>query len=216
MDFALFAGRLSGTVEYYYKYGSDLLANTNGVPTEGWGYSTYTINNGEMVNEGFELSLNGTAVNTSDWTFDIGAIFSYNRNEVTYVNVEAPVSFLLIDYPTAYPRIGNPYNAIYGYQWAGLSEQGTPQLYDRNGELYDDMTPSDIEDLLYFGTTVPVYSGALNLNLRWRNWELAAQFLFEGGHKMRNIQTCPATSLPRARCTTTTTTPCMPGLPSIS
>ena len=187
VDFALFAGRLSGTVEYYYKYGSDLLANTNGVPTEGWGYSTYTINNGEMVNEGFELSLNGTAVNTSDWTFDIGAIFSYNRNEVTYVNVEAPVSYLLIDYPTAYPRIGNPYNAIYGYQWAGLSEQGTPQLYDRNGELYDDMTPSEIDDLLYFGTTVPVYSGALNLNLRWRNWELAAQFLFEGGHKMRNI-----------------------------
>ena len=190
VDFSLLDNRLSGTVEYYYKNGTDLLANTNGVPTEGWGYSTYTINNGEMVNEGFEISLNGTAVSTSDWRFDIGAIFSYNRNEVTYVNVEAPVSYLLIDYPTAYPRIGNPYNAIYGYQWAGLSAQGTPQLYDRNGELYDDMTPSDIEDLLYFGTTVPVYSGALNLNLRWRNWELAAQFLFEGGHKMRN------TSLP--------------------
>ena len=186
VDFSLLDNRLSGTVEYYYKNGTDLLANTNGVPTEGWGYSTYTINNGEMVNEGFEISLNGTAVSTSDWRFDIGAIFSYNRNEVTYVNVEAPVSYILIDYPTAYPRIGNPYNAIYGYQWAGLSEQGTPQLYDRNGELYDDMTPSDIEDLLYFGTTVPVYSGALNLNLRWRNWELAAQFLFEGGHKMRN------------------------------
>ena len=186
VDFSLLDNRLSGTVEYYYKNGTDLLTNTNGVPTEGWGYSTYTINNGEMVNEGFEISLNGTAVSTSDWRFDIGAIFSYNRNEVTYVNVEAPVSYLLIDYPTAYPRIGNPYNAIYGYQWAGLSEQGTPQLYDRNGELYDDMTPSDIEDLLYFGTTVPVYSGALNLNLRWRNWELAAQFLFEGGHKMRN------------------------------
>ena len=190
VDFSLLDNRLSGTVEYYYKNGTDLLANTNGVPTEGWGYSTYTINNGEMVNEGFEISLNGTAVSTSDWRFDIGAIFSYNRNEVTYVNVEAPVSYLLIDHPTAYPRIGNPYNAIYGYRWAGLSEQGTPQLYDRNGELYDDMTPSDIEDLLYFGTTVPVYSGALNLNLRWRNWELAAQFLFEGGHKMRN------TSLP--------------------
>ena len=152
VDFSLLGNRLSGTVEYYYKNGTDLLANTNGVPTEGWGYSTYTINNGEMVNEGFEISLNGTAVSTSDWRFDIGAIFSYNRNEVTYVNVEAPVSYILIDYPTAYPRIGNPYNAIYGYQWAGLSEQGTPQ----------------------------------NLNLRWRNWELAAQFLFEGGHKMRN------------------------------
>ena len=33
---------------------------------------------------------------------------------------------------------------------------------------------------------MPVYNGSINTNLRWKNWELAAQFLFEGGHKMRN------------------------------
>ena len=48
------------------------------------------------------------------------------------------------------------------------------------------MTPTEVEDLVYQGTTVPVYSGSVNTNLSWRNWELAAQFAFEGGHKMRN------------------------------
>ena len=39
-DFSLFKNRLNGTVEYYDKKGTDLLASSMGVPTEGWGYST--------------------------------------------------------------------------------------------------------------------------------------------------------------------------------
>ena len=147
IDFSLLKNRLNGSIEYYNKKGSDLLANTNGVPTEGWGYSTYTINNGKMTNQGFELSLSGTAISTRDWTWDIGGVLGYNKNKVTYVNVEAPVSYLVIDYPSAYPRVGNPYNAIYGYKWAGLSENGTPQVYDAEGNLFTDMEPTEIEDL---------------------------------------------------------------------
>ena len=157
-----------------------------GVPTEGWGYSTYTINNGKMTNQGFELTLSGDIIRTNDWNWNVSGVLGYNKNEVTYVNVEAPVAYLVIDYPTAYPRIGNPYNAIYGYQWAGLSETGTPQVYDAEGNLFTDMAPTEIEDLIYLGTTVPTYTGSINTNLRWKNWELAAQFAFEGGHKMRN------------------------------
>lgn len=56
IDFSLFKNRLNGTVEYYDKKGTDLLASSMGVPTEGWGYSTYTINNGEMYNRGVEIS----------------------------------------------------------------------------------------------------------------------------------------------------------------
>lgn len=186
VDFALLDNRLSGSIEYYNKKGSDLLANTMGVPTEGWGYSTYTINNGKMTNQGFELTLSGDIIRTNDWNWNVSGVLGYNKNEVTYVNVEAPVAFLVIDYPTAYPRIGNPYNAIYGYQWAGLSATGTPQVYDAEGNLFTDMAPTEIEDLIYLGTTVPTYTGSINTNLRWKDWELAAQFAFEGGHKMRN------------------------------
>ena len=49
-------------VEYYNKSGVDLLANTNGVPTEGFGFSTYTMNNGKMRNRGFELTLSGDVI----------------------------------------------------------------------------------------------------------------------------------------------------------
>ena len=45
VDFSMFRNRLNGSIEYYNKSGVDLLANTNGVPTEGFGYSTYTMNN---------------------------------------------------------------------------------------------------------------------------------------------------------------------------
>ena len=61
-----------------------------------------------------------------------------------------------------------------------------PQVYDAEGNIFSASEPYNVEDAVYLGTTVPVYSGSINTNLRYKNWELAAQFLFEGGHKMRN------------------------------
>mgnify|MGYP000853793549 FL=1 len=186
IDFALLKNRLTGTIEYYNKKGEDLLANTNGVPTEGWGYSTYTMNNGKMRNRGVELSLSGEVFSTKDWSWNVTGVLGYNKNKVTYVNVKAPALYLVFDHAGAYPRVGNPFNAIYGYQWAGLNEKGLPQVYDSEGTLFSESEPTKIEDAVYLGTTIPIYNGAINTNLRYKQWELAAQFLFEGGHKMRN------------------------------
>lgn len=186
VDFALLDNRITGSIEYYNKNGEDLLANTNGVPTEGWGYSTYTINNGKMRNRGFEISLSADAIRNKDWRWNIGGVFGYNKNKVTYVNVECPVLYLLWDYPTAYPQIGNAYNAIYAFEWAGLSEEGLPQVYDKDGNIYSTSEPEQIADAKYQGTTVPVWNGAINTSLSYKDWELAAQFTFEGGHKMRD------------------------------
>ena len=60
-----------------------------GVPTEGWGYSTYTINNGEMYNRGIEISLSGEVLRTRDFSWRANMTYAYNKNEVTYVNVKA-------------------------------------------------------------------------------------------------------------------------------
>ena len=56
-DFALWGGRLTGALDYYHKKGTDLLTVTDLDPTTGW--SSLTINNGEMTNRGVELQLNG-------------------------------------------------------------------------------------------------------------------------------------------------------------
>mgnify|MGYP000447111733 FL=1 len=120
VDFSMFRNRLNGSIEYYNKSGVDLLANTNGVPTEGFGFSTYTMNNGKMRNRGFELTLSGDVIMGKDWNWNVGGVLGYNKNKVTYVNVKAPAIFLQFDYPAAYPRVGvliMPFMDICGQGW---------------------------------------------------------------------------------------------------
>lgn len=185
LDFALFANRLNGSIEFYNKMGTDLLANTMGVPTEGFGYTTYAINNGKMRNRGVELTLNGQIVRSADFDFNASATYSYNKNKVVYVNVEAPVYFLQLDYPEAYPVVGNPYNAIYAYRWAGLSNQGLPQVLDAEGNPTTS-NPSSLDAIVYAGTTEPMHLASLNLNMRYKQFDFSCLWLFQGGHKMRN------------------------------
>ncbi|WP_343613948.1 SusC/RagA family TonB-linked outer membrane protein [Flavobacterium sp.] len=185
LDFSFFKSRLSGTVDLYNKKGEDLLANTQGIPTEGWGYSTYTINNGEMTNKGVEVSLRGTIVKTPSFSWDASVLYAYNKNEVDYVNVEAPVYYLQLDYSQAFPRIGKSYNTIYGYKWAGLSNTGVPQVYDASGTAVK-YNPGQINAIKDFGSTVPMHSGSFHTSANYKNFSLSALFIYELGHKVRN------------------------------
>lgn len=185
VDFAMFKNRLTGTIEYYNKKGTDLLASTMGNPTEGWGYSTYTINNGEMYNRGVEISLSGEILRAKDFSWRANMTYAYNKNKVTYVNVKAPIYILQLDYPYAYPIVGNEYNAIYAYKWAGLSEEGLPQVYNEKGEKVSDQ-PTTLDAIVYAGTTTPKYSGSFGTSVSYKDFDLSLQFLFAGGHKVRN------------------------------
>lgn len=185
IDFSLFRNRLSGSIDFYNKQGKDLLANTMGVPTEGFGYNTYTINNGEMRNRGLEVSLSGDIIRSQDFAWNASFIYSHNKNKVTYVNVEAPVYILQLDYPEAYPRIRNPYNAIYAYQWAGLSDKGIPRVYDSKGNITTS-NPSELDAIIYAGSTVPTHSGSFGSTFSYKNLELSFLLVYETGHKARN------------------------------
>ena len=185
VDFAVLNNRLNGSIEFYNKMGTDLLANTMGVPTEGFGYSTYQINNGKMRNRGVELTLNGQIVRSADFDFNAGLTYSYNKNKVVYVNVEAPVYYLQLDYPDAYPIVGNPYNAIYAYRWAGLNDMGLPQVLNASGEAVT-TNPSDLAAIVYAGSTEPMHLASLNLNLRYKHFDLSCLWLLQAGHMLRN------------------------------
>lgn len=185
IDFSLFSNRLRGTIDYYNKYGERLLATTQGVPTEGYGYSSYAINNGEMRNRGFELSLQGDVIRTKDITWTLNGMLSLNQNKVTYVNVKAPVYFLALDYPDAYPTIGDQYGALYGYEWAGLSSEGMPQVYDENGEITS-TAPTDLAAIKCIGNAMPTYSGSFGTTVSWKGLSLSMLFTYQGNYKMRN------------------------------
>ncbi|WP_433902878.1 SusC/RagA family TonB-linked outer membrane protein [Sphingobacterium puteale] len=185
MDFGLFRNRISGSLDYYRKQGKDLFASTMGVPTEGFGYSTYAINNGQMTNHGLELTLNANVLQNKDFSWNSNLLYAYNKNKVTYVNVKAPFYILQLDYPDAYPRIGNPYEAIYAYKWAGLDQQGIPQVYDENGNKTT-QTPTTLESIVYAGTKVPTHTLSWTNSLSYRNFDFSMMLTYEGGHKIRN------------------------------
>lgn len=185
LDFGLFRNRISGSLDYYRKQGKDLFASTMGVPTEGFGYSTYAINNGEMTNHGLELTLNANILQKNDFSWNSSVLYAYNKNKVTYVNVKAPFYILQLDYPDAYPRIGNPYQAIYAYKWAGLDQQGIPQVYDENGNK-STQTPTTLESIVYAGTKVPTHTLSWTNSLSYKNFDFSVMLTYEGGHKIRN------------------------------
>lgn len=189
IDFSLFNNRLSGSIDYYNRQGKDLLANTQGNPTEGFGYTTYPVNNGKMVNKGIELALTADLVHHKQLNWNLAVQYAFNQNKVTYVDIEAPAYYLQLDQSSSFPRIGNPYNAIYAYKWAGLSAAGLPQVFDENGKKLS-YSPGTLQSIVYAGTTVPKYSGSLNNTLDYQNFTFSFLLTFEGGHKMRN------TSLP--------------------
>ena len=188
-EFSMFQGRLNGSFEVYNKKGSDLIATVKGNSTEGYGMMTSKLNVGEMTNRGVELTLNGSVYRDRDWDWSLNGTFGYNKNTVDYVGTDAPSTGMLFDYPEAYPRVGNSYNAIYAYEWGGLSKEGTPQLKDAQGNVLTNKTPTQAEDVKCYGTSVPVWNGAFGSNLRYKDWTLSMLFLYEGGHLMRDTST---------------------------
>ena len=185
VDFALFNHRLSGSVDYYHKNSVDLLANINGSPTQGFGYSTLTTNNGKMKNHGIEITLNGQLIRTKDFSWESSLIYSFNKNKVTAVNVKPGQWNSRITMPTSYPMEGKPLNGIYAYPWAGLDENGDPQVYDQDGNITSKAV-QNADALRYCGTTVPVHSGSWNNVLRYKDFEFSALIIFDAGHKLRS------------------------------
>jgi len=185
LDFSFFKSRLSGTLDLYNKKGQDLLASSQGIPTEGFGYSTYYLNNGEMTNRGIEATLRGTIVKTPSFSWDAAVLYAYNKNRVDFVNVKAPVYYLQLDYPQAYPRVGTSFNSIYGYQWAGLSNTGIPQVYDASGTAVK-YNPGQLDAIKDYGSTVPIHSGSFHTSANYKNFSLSALFIYELGHKVKN------------------------------
>lgn len=188
LDFALLRNRLNGSVEYYYKKGTDLLCQIDGVAWEGFGLGIppCVINNAAMDNRGVELTLNGIVFADRDWSVTLNGIFGYNHNEVKSVGITAPNLTYLLMNPAAYPQVGNPYTAIYAYRWAGLDANGVPQIYNSEGEVISREALTSIDDVECLGSTVPKWNGSFGANVRYRDFELSALFLYSGGHRLRN------------------------------
>lgn len=188
LDFALWGYRLSGSLDYYHKSGSDLLTDVDLDMTTG--FETLKINAGNMVNHGVELQLNGhilEAKSRNDLGINLGFNIACNTNKVTKIfhNPSSGTENLSFSLHEGYPL-----NSLFSIRDRGMVEKdGTYYTgwEDKDGNLHVGNVASEltIDDCVYSGSTTPKISGALTPQITWNGFSLEAMFNFYAGHYMR-------------------------------
>ena len=121
LDFTLFRGRLSGTLEYYIQKTNNLLQNVNLPGTTGVG--SYMSNVGKTQNKGIELTLNGVILdNYNGWSWDASVNIYSNKNKITEL-----ASGSLRDEANWW-FVGYPIDVIYDYEKLGLWNADDPDV----------------------------------------------------------------------------------------
>ncbi|MBP3828767.1 MAG: SusC/RagA family TonB-linked outer membrane protein [Bacteroidaceae bacterium] len=189
-DFALWHGRLTGALDVYRKQGTDLLTTTDLDPTTGW--TSLTINNGELRNTGVELQLNGEILRARSREalgISLGASVAYNKNKITAVNHEATSGAEALATYTLHQ--GYPAHSLFSYDFAGMQTQSGIQYFGWRGHdgtvHYTDINTEEFtpDDVVYSGSLDPKVSASLTPELTWRGFTLTAMLAYYGGHVMR-------------------------------
>ncbi len=188
LDFGLFKGRLTGTVEYYIQSTHDILLNLNLPSTAGVG--SYTANIGSTENRGLEISLNGTIIDSRDWKWDAGINIYANRNKLVSL-----ASGQMEDRGNRW-FVGMPINCLYDYEYDGLWQKGEEELMNilepgaQPGDIkvkyhgdYENGKPVrtiDSNDMVPINAD-PNFMGGFNTRVQWRNLDLSVIGNFQNG-----------------------------------
>lgn len=191
-DFALLNNLFRGSIDYYRKYSSDLIAVSDLDPTVG--VTSISINNGAMSNRGIELNLSSQWINKKDFSALSSFVIAFNKNRIEKVNNSTTSGYSYISSPTNYYYANTPFNSVYAYQYAGmingypyiLDEKGEPNItFDANGN------PTVVRQVnsplanKRVGTLIPKFNGSFRQSFRYKGAEIGAMLAFYGGHQMR-------------------------------
>ena len=193
LDFSLFKGRLSGSLEYYIQKTKDILLDVSMPSTSG--VSSYTGNIGRTENKGWELALNGIILdNKNGWNWEAGINLYANRNKLTELasgedRDEANRWF-----------VGHPIDVIYDYEYEGLWQVGEEAAmnilepggnagmikvkytgdYDANGLPTRQIGPEDRQIM----DMEPDLLGGFNSTVTYKNFDFTVIGAFQIGGKL--------------------------------
>ena len=187
VDFGLWNNRLRGTAEYYRSSTTDFLLDRTLAGTTGFTVTRFNI--GEVENRGVELSLSYDVIRNEQLRWNVGAIWSSNRNEIISLDGTRDAEGNLIDFESQGLFIGEPIDNIRQRVFDGIfqSEEeiaasaqtdvivGDIRVVDLNedGEITD-------EDRKIFRAN-PDWYGSLNTSVNWKGFDLFADLYFVSG-----------------------------------
>ena len=204
-EFSLFRGRLSGSIEYFYRKTTDML-DFFALPVSS-GYSGYYDNIGDMRNTGVEIELNGTVIRNKDFEWGLNANFTAYSNKILTIaddnktmEVEGVSGYASDGY---FYGEGKPLYTFYMPKYAGVDQETGRALYykdvtknvldSNNNPVFDSEgkpvteivrettdNPSDATDYLC-GTALPWAYGGFGTSLSWKGFDLSVDFTYQLG-----------------------------------
>lgn len=200
-EFDLFKGRLTGSLDYFYRKTTDMLFSLNTPPSIG--YTSYVINLGDMRNAGFELVLQGVLVKNNDWRWDVNFNISHVKNKVLRLpdsvkktNVEGYDGYVNLDnsFVSKYKYFvaeGLPLYSWYLPKFAGLDKETGESLYykdviDADGNITGQETTKDASQATDYliGDALPAFYGGLGTSLTYRGFDFSINMNYQLGGKV--------------------------------
>ena len=164
--------RLNLTAEFYNKLTTDMLMQVPVSYADG-GYGAYWDNVGAMVNRGVELSLDADIIKTKDFTWNVFANASYNKNKLTelYNGIDEYVDSNVTMY-----SVGHTVAGFYMVRYAGVNPaNGDALWYTKDGNITNEFSEED-RVLIEGKSFVAPWQGGFGTNLSWKGLMLSAQF----------------------------------------
>lgn len=183
LDFRLFNYRLSGSLDVFRKRSLDLISNVPRGPATG--RSLFAVNSASLKGTGFELT-----VHSRNFTGPVEWTSTLNLSRATAIVADVYEGKFkasdFIDYGLT-PSVGKPAYSIAAYRWAGLDDSGAPQgmLNSHSSKQYAQIFDDDVNNQLFIGSSIPIYTSNLLNTFTWRNWSLSANVTGRFGFHFR-------------------------------
>ncbi len=190
IDFSLWNSRLTGTVDYFYKYTSDILSSVE--KTDILGNSVGNTNVGAVSNKGIEVNLTYNGRIGNDFRFSISPNFTWVKNAVEKLSDGAREQI------NQGRIVGEPLGIIYGYKTDGLfvdqaeidgapnqivSKESLKPGYVRYRDLDGDGSVDADHDRTILGSTTPKFYYGMTLTAQYKGFDFSALLQGVGGHK---------------------------------
>lgn len=194
LDFAMFKGRISGSVDVYNKKTTDMIW-TYAVSTLRYPHPSLTANVGSMNNKGIELSLTAIPVSNKDFTWSSSFNVAHNKNKLLSLsNAEFKQDTFFYVQPDGGGQTGSmlmilvagsPIGQFFTLDYAGKNANNISQYYDRKGNLTT--TPDVTADRVAAGNAQPKLLLGWANNFRYKNIDLNVFFRSVLGNKIFNV-----------------------------
>lgn len=178
IDFGFFDDRVKFSAEYFHKTTKDLIYS---LPVSGsQGLTSYTDNIGELVNKGFEFSVNADIFRggRDQFTWNVGGNLSTLDNEITKLyggEVKGSTTIL---------REGEGVRTYYLRKWAGVDAANGDPLWYINGKDGETTNNYNLAQQEVQGSFMSDIYGGFNTALAYKGFSLDLQFTFGFGGKI--------------------------------